>query len=405
MKTSASTKETDALDTSTCVLILGGAANAAALVRNFARVGITVRAAGGKECLALFSRFCTKAYRGPNQSSQQEFWHELLIENPEVELQGSLIFALCDDSIDFVSKYKSELSQRYLLEDFDAGLRGEMLDKKATLVRARAAGIDTPRFWSVATTTDLQAIKSEITFPVMVKPIHSHLFIRIFGRKLFIIERDWDELVEKLQLAIDNDSEVMIVEMVPGPDSLLSSYYTYIDPENRSLFHYTKRIIRRFPVNRGGACYHESKWLPETAEVGKKFFAAIPWRGMGNIEFKLDMRDGKLKVIEVNPRFTDAHRMIVSSGMPIDQLIYRSKTGQHVPSIAEYEENVRMWNPLRDFMAFMELRARGELTFAGWLKSLRPGRKVLPIFMFSDPMPTFVRLREEFGRALNKLKG
>lgn len=125
---------------------------------------------------------------------------------------------------------------------------------------------------------------------------------------------------------------------------------------------------------------------------------------MGNIEFKRDVRDGKLKVIEVNPRFTDAHRMIVEGGMPIDEMVYRSKTGQLVPTITDYEENVRMWNPLRDFMAFRELRARGELTFVGWLESLRSGRKVLPIFMLRDPMPTFVRLREEFGRALNRLK-
>jgi D-aspartate ligase len=404
VKMSSRPKETDTLDTSTSVLILGGAANGVALARNFGRVGITVRAAGGKGCLAQYSRFCTKAYRWADQNSQQEFWHELLIENPKVELLASFIFALCDDSIEFVEKYKSELSQRYLLEDFNAELRGEMLDKKATLVRARAAGVDTPKFWSVETVADLQAIKGEVTFPAMVKPIHSHVFIPIFGQKLFIIESDWEELVEKLQLAIDKNCKVMVVEMVPGPDSLLSSYYTYINSENRPLFHYTKRVIRRFPMNRGGTSYHESKWLPETAEAGKKFFTAISWRGMGNIEFKRDVRDGKLKVIEVNPRFTDAHRMIVEGGMPIDEMVYRSKTGQLVPTITDYEENVRMWNPLRDFMAFRELRARGELTFVGWLESLRSGRKVLPIFMLRDPVPTFVRLREEFGRALNRLK-
>lgn len=404
MKMSKPPVAADVLETSTPVLILGGAANGVALARNFGRVGITVRAAGGPECLAQTSRFCSQAYRGPDQTSQHEFWYELLINTPQAELQGSLIFALCDDSIDFVTKYQSVLNQRYVLKDFNADLRAEMLDKRATLVRARAAGVATPNFWSVETAEDLQAIKDEVTFPAMVKPIHSHLFIPIFGRKLFIIESDWDELVEKLQLAIGKNCEVMIVEMVPGPDSLLSSYYTYIDSDNRALFHYTKRIIRRFPVNRGGACYHESKWLPETAAAGRKFFEALDWQGMGNIEFKLDERDGKLKVIEVNPRLTDAHRMIVAGGVPIDEIIYRSKTGQSVPTIADYEQNVRMWNPIRDFMAFLSLRARGELTFVGWLRSLRPGRKVLPIFMLSDPVPTFMRLREELGRALAKIR-
>ena len=41
-------------------------------------------------------------------------------------------------------------------------------------------------------------------------------------------------------------------------------------------------------VNRGGGCYHETKWLPETAELGRRFFTGIGFRGMGNIEFKRD---------------------------------------------------------------------------------------------------------------------
>ncbi|MEX5729685.1 D-aspartate ligase [Rhodovulum iodosum] len=403
MKLSTANEISQELETSTPVLILGGAANSAALARNLARVGITVSAAGKSGCLALDSRHCHGKFRAPAECSIQDFWRELLLERPRPELEGSLIFALCDDSIEFVTSNHAALSQRYLLEGFDPALRREMLDKRATLVRARAAGVATPNFWDVDSAEKLEEIREDVSFPVMVKPIHSHLFIPVFGRKLFIIESDWEELVEKVQLAQAANCDVMVMEMVPGPDSLLSSYYTYIDEDGKSLFHYTKCIIRRYPVNRGGACYHQSKWLPETAEAGRKFFGSMPWRGMANIEFKRDLRDGKLKVIEVNPRFTDAHRMVVSGGLPIDEMIYRRQTGQDVPAFSGYEENVRMWNPLRDFLAFRELNKRGELSFPGWIKSLMSGRKVLPILSLTDPMPTVVRLREEFGRAFKRL--
>ena len=405
MKLSVANEINDKLDTSTPVLILGGAANSAALARNLGRAGVSISAAGKPGCLALHSRYCGHKFHAPDGVPVQEFWKALLLDAPKPELQGSLIFALCDESIEFVTSNYAELSQRYLLEGFDPALRREMLDKKATLVRARAAGVATPNFWDVDSAEKLEAIRDEVTFPVMVKPIHSHIFIPIFGRKLFIVEKDWDELVEKVQMAQDANCEVMVMEMVPGPDSLLSSYYTYIDEDGRSLFHYTKRVIRRYPVNRGGACYHDAKWLPDTAEAGRKFFASMPWRGMGNIEFKKDLRDGQLKVIEVNPRFTDAHRMVVAGGLPIDEMIYRRQTGQHVPAFTSYEEGVRMWNPLRDFLAFRELNKRGELSFAGWIKSLMEGRKVMPILSLTDPMPTLVRLREEFGRAFRRLGG
>ena len=39
-----------------------------------------------------------------------------------------------------------------------------------------------------------EALRGALTFPVMVKPVHSHLFVRAFGKKLFIIEADFDEV-------------------------------------------------------------------------------------------------------------------------------------------------------------------------------------------------------------------
>jgi D-aspartate ligase len=391
-----------ALDTSTPVLLLGGGANSVAVAQNLRRAGVTVRISGGEGAWGLASRFCSERYLVPPGREQEDFWRELLLSPGPGPLDGHLIIPLCDASIIFVCEHKDALAGRYLLEDFVPELRLEMMDKMATLERGRAAGIPVPNFWRVSCVEDVLAIRDEISFPVMVKPIHSHLFISSFGRKLFIIERGFDEVLEKARLALERGLEIMVVEMVPGPDHLLSSYYTYVDADGRNLFHYTKSIIRRFPVNRGGACYHKAEWLPETAETGRRFFASMPWRGMANIEFKRDLRDGQLKVIEVNPRFTAAHRMLVEGGMPIDLVIYRRLTGQSVPALGLYEQDLRLWNPIRDFLAFVELRRRGELSFLQWLRSVMEGRKLLSMFSLSDPMPMIVRLGQEAGRTLRK---
>ncbi len=65
----------------------------------------------------------------------------------------------------------------------------------------------------------------------------------------------------------------MICELIPGPDSQLSRYYTYITHDGQALFHFTKRVLRRYPVNEGPASYHMTQWLPDTAELGKRFFS------------------------------------------------------------------------------------------------------------------------------------
>lgn len=394
------------LRTDVPVLLLGGGSNAVAAARSFDKAGIRVGIAGRAGNWGTVSRHCADTYLAPEESGLTAFWKELLLDDPSPELEGRVIFALCDESIAFLSTHHRALRERYLPEESDPELRLAMLDKMETLRRARAVGVPVPEFWPVSTIAEVEALQGKLRFPVMVKPIHSHLFVPVFGAKLFIVEDSFEELLASARRAFDAELEIMVVEMVPGPDDLLSSYYTYVDEDGQSLFHYTKRIIRRFPVNRGGACYHQSEWLPETAAMGRRFFEGIGWRGMGNIEFKRDLRDGQLKVIECNPRFTAAHCLVIAAGVPIDLMIYRSLTGQPVPVIEQGSTVMRLWNPIRDFLAFKELRRRGELGFGTYVRSLfGGGRRVLPVFSLRDPAPSLMRLREEGRRVLRRMTG
>jgi D-aspartate ligase len=318
-----------------------------------------------------------------------EFWTDLLLSHNHECLRGSLIITCCDAAIEFVALNQHKLSENYLLDDAKSEMQIALLDKKKTLELASRAGVGAPQFWQADSEVDLVDIRKSVQFPVMVKPLASHKFVEVFGRKLFIIESSFDELVEKVRHSWANNLDVMVVEMIPGPDSLLSSYYTYIDANNNTCFDYTKRIIRRYPVNRGLACYHASQWLPETAEAGRKFFEGIGFTGLGNVEFKRDLRDNQLKIIESNARFTAAQELVIQSGAPIDLIYYCNATGQPAPSFGNYSNGLTYWYGLRDFLAFVEMNRNGQLGFFQWIKSLFPLNHVAPLHSLSDPLPTF----------------
>jgi predicted ATP-grasp superfamily ATP-dependent carboligase len=376
-----------AMDTSTPVLVLGGKENALSLARHLGRLGIEVAVSGPANCWGMYSRYCVEALRVPFQASPLDYWRDLLLPQGASGYEGSVILPCSDDAIEFVARHDAALRGRYILDDVTAEMRLALLDKRRTLELARRAGLDTPDFWTVTNSDEAEALRGRVTFPAMVKPVNSHKFARVFGHKLFIVA-SFDELAEKVALAHRHGLEVMVMEMIPGPDDLLCSYYTYVDRTGLNLFHFTKRILRRYPVNKGVACYHITEWLPEAAELGRRFFSGTGFRGLGNIEFKRDLRDGKLKVIEVNARFTAAQELVVRSGMPIDLVVYCYLTGQPVPQVPNYREYLRYWYPVRDCLAFLELRRRGELTFVQWLKSVLPYRAVSPLHSFSDLMPT-----------------
>lgn len=384
-----STNVAQVLDTSTPVLILGGKENSLSLVRQFGRLGIDVRASGPVDCWAMFSRHCTKRYFIPHGTSPGKFWKKMLLgdgRNPE--LANHIIFPCCDDSINFVAGNQSDLEKHYTLDGVESDCRLEMLNKTRTLELAAQAGLDVPQFLTVTPDMSLETLRDKVRFPVMLKPIHTHSFARVFGKKLFIIDTNFDDLAEKICLVRSHNFKFMLVDMIPGPDSALSSYYTYVDGAGRYMFDFTKKVIRRYPVNRGSGCYHATEWLPETAELGKKFFEHIGFRGFGNIEFKRDPRDGKLKIIEVNARFTAAHELALRSGAPLDLIVYCALTGQAGRPFRSYTDAVRMWYPFRDFLAFLELRSRGELTLWGWIKSIYPFVHIHPLYDIRDPLPT-----------------
>ena len=390
------------IDTSTPVLLLGGRENTLAALRNLSALGVDVSVAATRECKALNSRFCGSKYIIPKTVREKDYWHNLLLSD-NASLDGHILFAFCDESLEFMNAHQHHLAQRYIVQEFDPKLRMHMLDKLETLKLAKKAGIPTPSHWPIERDEDIYALRDQVRFPIMIKPLRSHTFAAEFSTKLFIIEDDFDEAIEKTLLARSKGHDVMVVEMIPGPDDLLSSYYTFIDASGHRLFDYTKSVIRRWPVNRGGACYHLSEWKPEVAALGQDFFDAIGWRGIANIEFKYDRRDDLWKVIEVNSRFTAAHRLVVASGMPIDTAIYCHLTNQPLPALQPSSSALRYWYPLRDFFAFVELNRTGQLTFRKWASSFWGHRKILPYFSRADPLPAILEASADFSRIVKRI--
>ncbi len=386
------------------VLILGGCENALSVARSLGKRGIDIYASVVENESVLSSKYCTQSFSYAKGEPAKERWHKLLLSPNNHRLRGSVIFPCSDEAIEFVAQNRDELQQDYVLDDATPEIQLAMLDKKNTLKLAKSAGVAIPNFWEIERLDELDKILPEVVFPVVVKPIHSHLFQKIFPGRRYLFANDATELREQMQRAVEANLKIMISEFIPGPDSLLCSYYTYMNSNGEPLFHFTKKIIRRFSKNEGLACYHTTEWSEEVAAEGLKFFRGINYRGFGNIEFKHDVRDGKLKVIECNPRLTAAQELLVRSGMDVSLLLYNQMAGLPIPKMNGYKNDMRFWFPVRDFRAYLELRRLRELSFIGWIKSVLH-KHTLPYFTWSDPLPSINRLMrltiQLFKKALN----
>jgi D-aspartate ligase len=381
-------------------VLLGGESIALSVARSLGARGVPVFALGhaGYDPVQ-WSRHCTSFTHLGSGEGVQERWLEWLETGP----RGAVVLPCSDDGLELVASRRPELvAMGYRPLEADDEVVLAMLDKERTYALAREAGIDTPQIVTVRDRATLENVARDFLFPCALKPVHSHHFARHFGvRTKAVRVASADELVLAYERLSPLGVELMVTEIIPGPEDAYWSYYTYLDERGEPLFHLTKHKLRQFPPGFGLATYHVVEWDAECAREGLRFFRAIGLRGIGNVEFKRDARDGLLKLIECNHRLTAANELVRRAGIELAVVAYARALGGPVPPIGKRQDGVRMWHPVEDARAFIRLRRTGELTTRRWLASLLH-RQHFPVLTPSDPKPALFTARLLVMRGLRR---
>jgi predicted ATP-grasp superfamily ATP-dependent carboligase len=273
-----------------------------------------------------------------------------------------------------------------------------MLDKVETYELAREIGIQTPSIRVVRSAADLDGGLEEIGFPCGLKPRHSHHFAKHFRTTKLIVANDRFELEGALRRTDALGLEMILTEIIPGPETELLSCCGYMDEHGEPLTHFTFSKIRQYPVQYGQGCYVVSDWNEEVIAEALRFLRGIGLCGLFHVEFKRDPRDGGLKLMECNHRFT-IEAMLAPADLPL--LTYNRILGRPLPAPRPYRSGVHLWAPYMDARAFPTYRRRGQLTWFSWLRSLLR-RKRFQGFRWDDPMPSLYSQLSLAGRWLGR---
>lgn len=372
-------------DTPIPAVVLGGWENAVSVARTLWRAGVPVDALADSltDCPVRHSRARRRYVPRRPRETLEEQWLGWLA----AETAPAVLLPCSDEALEFIAHHRGELEamgHRPIESDDNAVLA--VLDKQAAYAIARAVGIPAPLTAMVSTLQELAAC--ELPFPCGVKPVHSHRF-----RRLYPVEQkggvlaDADHARRVLEPILAQDCPMLLTEVIAGPDDRYRSYFTFIDGDGEPLLHFTKRKLRQFPPHFGLGTYHLTEWNDEVAELGLRFARAAGLRGIVNVEFKRDIRDGQLKLVECNPRFTQANEQIRVAGVDLARLAYNRLAGLPSPPVSSFTEHLGMWLPFNDLRALRAYRREGELSIRAWAATLAH-RQVLPIFAMNDPGPS-----------------
>ena len=391
-------------------VLLGGSLNTISATRSLGarRIPVVVLHDGVSDGLVSYSRFCRQFIDFDFKNIQQS-WLSWLLEREE----PVVVLPCSDDGVELIARHGQELLSRgHRPVEADPKVLLSMLDKEKTYELARAASVPAPL---VATVHDLDSLDLEsarMRYPCATKPVQPNALMRALhdtGVRLPVKEvvkgvtlESPAEAVLALSPIAELGIPMLLTEIVEGPDANYCSYYSYIMPDGDALFHFTKRKLRQYPIHFGGGTYHKTEWQPDVAELGLRFFQSVGLRGIGNVEFKRDIRDGQLKLIECNPRLTASDNVIRAAGVDIPYLAYCAAAGLPLQAPSKIVDGKWQWLPTDDLKAFLAYRKAGEVSVLEYAASIAH-RQHFSVMDIGDPRPAMVGAARHLGRRAKRL--
>jgi hypothetical protein len=167
----------------------------------------------------------------------------------------------------------------------------------------------------------------------------------------------------------------MAQEVIPGPNDAQYCYLSVYAGDGSRIGSLVVREVRVFPVSFGSASVVAPVADAEIEDLCDRFLRALRYAGICEIEVKRDARDGRVKLIEVNPRFSITGDAAGYAGVEVGWLHYLDLLGYKPPPVKATRLNFRHITLRRDLPAIPPSLAGGLLTWGELFRSYRPPLK------------------------------
>jgi len=308
------------------------------------------------------------------------------------------VFPTSDDTVMLIARHHALLSEFYRLTTPHWKVLRWGCDKRLLYRLAEDLRVDRPWTFCPRNRDELGAL--ECPFPAILKPAMRLSFNRLTRDKAWRVENRASLLARYDEASNLLAPEMLMVqELLPGGGESQFSFAA-LCRDGVPLASVVARRTRQFPMDFGRfSTYVETIEEPKLVEPSLRLLSAMSFTGLVEVEFKRDPRDGKFKVLDVNPRVWGWHTLCGRAGVDFPHLAWLLVRGEPVPDVQARagERWVRMGADLS--VAIQEI-LRGRLSLRSYLNSLR-GSVECAMFAWDDPMPGLLGLpllAATFGR-------
>jgi D-aspartate ligase len=292
-----------------------------AAIRSLGRRGVRVLAVDDRRSALGFRSRYAEPHVAPSRSGDE---YVAFLRT----LGEGVVFPTHDDDLEVISRAQRELPFICPFPPWDVLSR--IQDKRHQLAVAQEVDLAVPRTADEPT--------DALGYPAIVKPSDPTAFRRHFGVKGFRCETR-AQLDAAFARAADYGPFAQ--EWIPGEDDALWTVGSYLARDGRALGVFTGRKLRQTPRGIGTARVAEARRRPDVVDGALRLLRALQFHGISQVELKRDPRDGRFKLIEVNPRLWEWHGLAAACGVDLPAIAYADCVGDEVVPVEMNGEGKR----------------------------------------------------------------
>lgn len=371
-------------------LLMGADYRALGIVRSLGRrrIPVWVMKQGG-HLVAAASRYVRRRippWPQGDDASKIDFLLNLSVKNG---LKGWALIPTDDYAVNLASVYHELLSKQYRVTVPPWEKLQWACDKRQLHKLAQKLGIDQP--WTKCVPTKQELAHLDCPFPVILKPA-----VRLKPTSL-AIPKAWradnrNQLLVRLEEAssLIPPENLILQEMIPGGGEAQFSYAA-LCKDGFPLASIVARRLRQYPKDFGQfSTFVETIDEPQIVAASERLLAAARFTGLAEVEFKQDLRDGRFKILDVNPRVWGWHTLSVRAGVDFSYLLWLLVKDKPVP-ILQARAGERWIHGTADLRVALGEILSGGFSLSSYLRSIR-GPKESAIFAWDDPLPGLLDL-------------
>jgi D-aspartate ligase len=372
------------------VIILNLFYSGLAIARDLAGKGVRVVGLSSQRgTYGNSTRFCQVRFCPNSQEQPEKFVNYLL--QVATELRGAIVFPTRDADVVVLDRFREELQPFYRLAIPPAKVLQRVTDKYALVQAAEVAGVPVPRSALVTDAARLSEGVDRVGFPCVVKPVKSvhwrgaENWNLVGGRKAFLAS-DFPQLQSEYGRLARVHPELLLQEWIPGSADQIVVLGGYVGDRSIPLTYFTARKIVQSPDDFGTGCVVESDEIPALLDLTLPLWRVLEYQGMAEVEYKRDVRDGKLKLIEINTRHWDWHQLGAASGINLTWTAYCHLSGRL---------DIPAQKPIRRAKWIAEDELLMHISRGVYRRQFSPrvlhrqlsGPRMFGIFKWNDPLP------------------